>query len=622
MSDAYVITHIATTCDEFGIHVTKDSSELIELAWIIVDAKTLQEISRQSVLVQPVNTPVTSFCTSQTTLTWDILANAGTFQNAITLFARSIELHLISRKLEFTIVSLNSWDIRLNIPREAHDKGISLPVYLKYPRMFDLRNEFNKWNSHHPEVPHHHPVTFASICVALEIDPVNSNHHAPLAPKRAIEEASTLVRVLQALIKKSQPLELHPDVLSHPHDSHFDLQAFLSERSTILFMTNLPHDTTQKSLKPTGTGFALFSSHEDAIFSLSAMNGRALNDRVIEVAPSGHSVFERASDILVVFPSSKNRPRPGDWNCPSCGFSNFQRRVECFRCSYPYPGIKMFNYGQQQSQQQPSQKNLQYQSLQNGQYSQYQQAQLHPQQSDLENDKALREDYLGPVSMASNYEGIYDLEEDPGISPMGKYGNLGVHNNNTNDDKRIMSHNFSSSASNINTSIINPNNNNNLSNINNNSNISNNGSSSNANTGNNNNNNNNSNQVPFRAGDWKCKTEGCNYHNFAKNTNCLRCGAVREMPRRSASTNSYSYKQRRTLSGLPDQLPSIPDGSKQQQHQQQKKMMMRSLSLHHHHNSLGHFSNGSASGVGTNGARNAGVNSLVSHFGNFTVEEH
>ena len=26
--------------------------------------------------------------------------------------------------------------------------------------------------------------------------------------------------------------------------------------------------------------------------------------------------------------------RPGDWTCPSCGFSNFQRRTECFRCSF------------------------------------------------------------------------------------------------------------------------------------------------------------------------------------------------------------------------------------------------------------------------------------------------
>ena len=33
--------------------------------------------------------------------------------------------------------------------------------------------------------------------------------------------------------------------------------------------------------------------------------------------------------------------------------------------------------------------------------------------------------------------------------------------------------------------------------------------------------------VPFRAGDWRCGAEGCQYHNFAKNVHCLRCGAPR-----------------------------------------------------------------------------------------------
>src|SRR4051812_2421836 len=81
------------------------------------------------------------------------------------------------------------------------------------------------------------------------------------------------------------------------------------------------------------------------------MNGRALNEKAIEVSPSSSRVLDRAADILTPFPPSKNRPRPGDWNCPSCGFSNFQRRTACFRCSYPAiqgpPGDPMggYNYG-------------------------------------------------------------------------------------------------------------------------------------------------------------------------------------------------------------------------------------------------------------------------------------
>ena len=40
----YVVIHVATTCDEHGVYVTKDSAEVIELGWILLDAKTLDEV--------------------------------------------------------------------------------------------------------------------------------------------------------------------------------------------------------------------------------------------------------------------------------------------------------------------------------------------------------------------------------------------------------------------------------------------------------------------------------------------------------------------------------------------------------------------------------------------------
>lgn len=192
-----------------------------------------------------------------------------------------------------------------------------------------------------------------------------------------MEEAVTLARVLKGLLRKSQPYSDHPDVLTHPMDARADVRAFLSERSKVLHMNGLPHDTTQSELeswftqfggrpiafwtirtpdqhKPTGTGFAIFSSHEEVRSRRSSlpmmsghtnlyhqaaeslcMNGRALNEKAIEVSPSSSRVLDRAAEVLTPFPPSKNRPRPGDWTCPSCGFSNFQRRTACFRCSYP-----------------------------------------------------------------------------------------------------------------------------------------------------------------------------------------------------------------------------------------------------------------------------------------------
>ena len=42
--DRYVVIHVATTCDEHGVYVTKDSAEVIELGWILLDAKGCQEV--------------------------------------------------------------------------------------------------------------------------------------------------------------------------------------------------------------------------------------------------------------------------------------------------------------------------------------------------------------------------------------------------------------------------------------------------------------------------------------------------------------------------------------------------------------------------------------------------
>lgn len=445
--DRYVVIHVATTCDEHGVYVTKDSAEVIELGWILLDAKSCEELHRESVLVKPVNTPITALCTSLTTLTWDQVRNAGTFRDAIDRFNQFAQEHLLPNNYEFAFVTLDSWDLRVQLPREARDKAVVLPPYLQHSRTFDLRTEYQRWQAHHPESLPFGSSALSNICAALEVEPVQSSapikHNlpfhlqalAPASPRRAMEEAVTLARVLRGLIRKSQPPQEHPDVLTKPMDARADVRAFLSERSKVLHMSGLPHDTTQSELeswftqfggrpiafwtlrtpdqhKPTGSGFAVFSSHEEAAESL-CMNGRALNEKAIEVSPSSSRVLDRAADILTPFPPSKNRPRPGDWTCPSCGFSNFQRRTACFRCSFP--------------------------AMAGG----------------PPNDTMGYPYYGHPNMMAPTHH----MGHGHGIGHMGRGGTSGV--------------------------------------------------------------------VPFRAGDWKCGSEGCGYHNFAKNVQCLRCGASR-----------------------------------------------------------------------------------------------
>ncbi|CAK7242509.1 MAG: Asparagine-rich protein (ARP protein) [Sporothrix thermara] len=462
--DRYVVIHVATTCDEHGVYVTKDSAEVIEIGWILLDAKTLDELYRESVLVKPINTPITPLCTSLTTLTWEHVRNAGSFRDAVNRFDTFASEHLTSQNLDFVFVTLDAWDLRVQLPREARDKAVVLPPYMQHSRTFDLRQEYQRWQHHHPESLPFGPSSLANICAALEVEAVQSSapikHNlpfhlqalAPASPRRAMEEAVTLARVLRGLIRKSQPPHEHADVLARPMDARADVRAFLSERSKVLHMSGLPHDTTQSELeswftqfggrpiafwtlrtpeqhKPTGTGFAVFSSHEEAAESL-CMNGRALNEKAIEVSPSSSRVLDRAAEILTPFPPSKNRPRPGDWTCPSCGFSNFQRRTACFRCSFP--AVSAGPTG----------------DMGGGGY------------------------YYGPQSM---------------MPPQQQHGN---HHGNHHGHGHGHGHGHMGGGH---------------------------GGGRMGGSG----------VVPFRAGDWKCGNDACGYHNFAKNVCCLRCGASR-----------------------------------------------------------------------------------------------
>jgi hypothetical protein len=54
--DRYVVIHVATTCDEHGVYVTKDSAEVIEFGWILLDAKSCEEASFEtSIVITPLS---------------------------------------------------------------------------------------------------------------------------------------------------------------------------------------------------------------------------------------------------------------------------------------------------------------------------------------------------------------------------------------------------------------------------------------------------------------------------------------------------------------------------------------------------------------------------------------
>ncbi|CAG8475598.1 10138_t:CDS:2 [Racocetra fulgida] len=345
--DYLVVIDFEATCDENlsnpqAVQVTKETAEIIEFAWVIVDTNTLEVVYQHSQYVKPENTPLTSFCTTLTNITWDKLENAGTLQNAISTLDNYIQSFIVSNNKSFCFCTHGAWDLRIQLPREARDKHIDLPPYLAYCRMFDLKQEYQRWQVHHPDVILKCQ-SLNEMCSAFELQAVGQPHSG-------LGDSLTMVNIIRYFCSFG-----HQDVFVNPIDTHADLNQFKKEQSKVIHLAGLPYDVTQPELeawfsgqgvrpttlwmiktpdhqKPSGSGFGIFTTHEDAMACLD-MNGRTLGDRAIEVSPSSERVIEAAGAILASFPMTKTRLRPGDWVCTVCQFHNFASRRTCFKCN-------------------------------------------------------------------------------------------------------------------------------------------------------------------------------------------------------------------------------------------------------------------------------------------------
>lgn len=268
-----------------------------------------------------------------TKLVWADVEHAGSFKDAIMAFDNFIQQKILTQHASFSFVSLGTWDLRVRIAREAREKAHILPDYIQYPRLYDLTSEYSQWANLYADslsTPH----SLSSICSALDIKPSSTEEVSSyqedqnLLPspgaRRAIEQCATMHKILRALVKRYDGADKRLKLFQRPLDSKADIASFLQESSKVLHLSGLASDTTQSELeswftsfggrpvafwtlrtpdlhKPTGTGFAIFATHDEAVENLN-MNGRALGDRTIEVLPSSSRILDRASEILTPFP--------------------------------------------------------------------------------------------------------------------------------------------------------------------------------------------------------------------------------------------------------------------------------------------------------------------------------
>ncbi|KAF7722456.1 hypothetical protein EC973_003121 [Apophysomyces ossiformis] len=341
-----IILNVEATCDENPTNPA--SVQVTKLSFVVVNASNMEVLHKQQIYVKPDRTPLTQFCQQVTGITWGDLTSAGYLEDAIREFDEYIQKEIEGKNLSFCFVTHGGWVLRIQLPREARDKNIELPGYLAYCRMFDLKQEIQRWQVHHPEVSLR-TTSLKDLCDTFHLEKVEGE----TVGLGACLTTLNVVRYLTGF--------RHPDVFVHPIDTSADLQQFKKEESTVIHLAGLPYEVTQGELeawfssnglrptnmwmiqptdhsKPSISGFVIFHQHDDAMRALS-LNGRCLGDRPIEVCPSSERVIEAAGNMLVSFPlQAKGRHlRPGDWNCPNCSFHNFASRRNCFKCNAENP---------------------------------------------------------------------------------------------------------------------------------------------------------------------------------------------------------------------------------------------------------------------------------------------
>ncbi|KAI8372227.1 hypothetical protein EDC96DRAFT_500346 [Choanephora cucurbitarum] len=354
--DRLIFFHLEATCDEnptnpAAVQVTKENSEVIEMSFVVVDGASLEVLHQQSIYVKPERTPLTPFCSEVTGIKWSMLEHAGSLNDAINQLDDYIQKEIEAEKKSFCFVTHGGWVLRIQLPREARDKNLTLPNYMAFCRMFDLKQEIQRWQVHHPEISLR-STSLRDLCEIFEI-------------KRVTDQTVGLNATLTTLkIVRHLTRFRHSDVFVHPIDTNADLKQFKKEESKVIHLAGLPFEVTQGELeawfssnglrpttmwmiqpsdssKPSISGFVVFQLHDDAMRALS-LNGRCLGDRPIEVCPSSSRVIDAAGNMLVPFPlQAKSRQlRPGDWNCYNCSFHNFASRLYCFKCNTknPNPG--------------------------------------------------------------------------------------------------------------------------------------------------------------------------------------------------------------------------------------------------------------------------------------------
>jgi len=331
--DYIICIDFEATCDELSeghgaLEVTRDTQEIIEFPWVVLNARTMEITDSVQLYVKPERTPVTEFCTQLTGITAETLeADGVSFAEAVATFARYADERL-EEGSSFVICAHGSWDVA-QLRCEAFRKGVPLRDWMH--RFVDLRQVFRFWAAAKGWAAS--GTSLQSMCDALGI-PLSGKLHSGIDDATTI--ANCLARVVQVAREQQQQGAnggggghgggggyggagggcLHPLVFPAA-ESWLEAKAALAAgRGRVLHLEGLAYDATEEDVvkwvdallgSGSSDGDGGGGSEEGAAAGAGAPSGRVARALcLVEVgrmrpAGSGLVEFATAADALACF---------------------------------------------------------------------------------------------------------------------------------------------------------------------------------------------------------------------------------------------------------------------------------------------------------------------------------
>jgi inhibitor of KinA sporulation pathway (predicted exonuclease) len=178
--DQILVIDVESTCWEDQPAHAADS-EIIEIGLCLVDVAWLERIERRSILIKPVRSEVSAYCTRLTTLTADDLADAGTLADACRVLKKEY------RSRERLWASWGDYD-RRQFERVCQDFGVRYPFGSSHLNVKTLY-----------AVAHHLPQALGMDAALAHAGlPLDGTHH------RGVDDAWNIAALLCGLLRRAR----------------------------------------------------------------------------------------------------------------------------------------------------------------------------------------------------------------------------------------------------------------------------------------------------------------------------------------------------------------------------------------------------------------------------------